>query len=166
MSSLAGRWKDLGTSLGIRTSDLDEIVLANPHFPRDCLREMLTKWLKRNHNVRTHPLCLIYYTTLLEKLPLFPGGEVWDTNLEKTSGSCKGWCGGQQPSSGPEDSRGTPWWVFISLILYKSLFKVYCIFGIPIHATESWVLGMRLVDIVCGACLRRNWAIRLQACNM
>ena len=66
VSSLAGRWKDLGTSLGIRTSDLDEIVLANPHSPRDCLREMLTKWLKQSYNVRTHPLYLIYYTTLLE----------------------------------------------------------------------------------------------------
>ena len=64
MASLAGRWEDLGISLGIRPSDLDGIVSANPC---DCLREMLTKWLKQSYNVRTHPLCLIYYTTLLSK---------------------------------------------------------------------------------------------------
>ena len=120
VASLAGRWKDLGISLGVRIGDLDEIISANPHSPRDCLREMLTKWLRQNYNVRTHPLCLIYYTTLLskelEKLPFFPGWEIWKANLEKTGGSRKGWRGRQQLSSGPEDSRGTPWWVFMSLV--------------------------------------------------
>ena len=67
MASLAGRWKDLGISLGVHISDLDGIASANSHSPSDCLREMLTKWLKQSYNVRTHPLCLIYYTTLLSK---------------------------------------------------------------------------------------------------
>ena len=88
MARLAGRWKDLGISLGIHISDLDGIISANP---RDCLREMLTKWLRQNYNVRTHPLCLIYLLSKgLEKLPLFPGEEVWKANLEKTGRSRKG----------------------------------------------------------------------------
>ena len=94
VASLAGRWKDLGISLGVRIGDLDGIVSANPHSLSDCLREMLTKWLRQNYNVRTHPLCLIYYTTLLneglEKFSLFPGEEVWRANLEKTGRSHKG----------------------------------------------------------------------------
>ena len=94
VASLAGKWKDLGISLGVRIGDLDEIISANPHSSRDCLREMLTKWLRQNYNVMTHPPSLIYYATLLseelEKLPFFPREEVWGANLEKTGGSRKG----------------------------------------------------------------------------
>ena len=53
VTSLAGRWKDIGISLGVHISDLDGIASANPHSPSDCLREMLTKWLGKDYNVRT-----------------------------------------------------------------------------------------------------------------
>ena len=53
VADLAARWKDLGISLGIRLSDLDAILSANPHSPSDCLRETLALWLKQNYNVRT-----------------------------------------------------------------------------------------------------------------
>ena len=50
VADLAGKWKDLGISLGVRFSDLDAI-----HFlsPSECLREMLAMWLKQSYNVRT-----------------------------------------------------------------------------------------------------------------
>ena len=47
VADLAGRWKDLGISLGIRSSKLDTINYA------DGLREMLAMWLRQNYNVRT-----------------------------------------------------------------------------------------------------------------
>ena len=50
---LAGRWQDLGISLGVRQSNLDEIDLASAHSPRDCLRKMLITWLRKAYNVRT-----------------------------------------------------------------------------------------------------------------
>ena len=50
LASLAGVWKDLGISLGIRFSDLDAIPFSSPS---DCLREMLALWLKQSYNVRT-----------------------------------------------------------------------------------------------------------------
>ena len=53
VADLAARWKDLGISLGIRLSDLNVILSANPHSPSDCLREMLALWLKQNYIVRT-----------------------------------------------------------------------------------------------------------------
>lgn len=53
VASLAGRWKDLGISLGICLSDLDAIFSTNPQSPHDCLRETLALWLKQNYNVRT-----------------------------------------------------------------------------------------------------------------
>ena len=59
VADLVARWKDLGISLGI--SDLDAILSANPQSPSDCLREMLTLWLKQNYNVRTS-LVLPQYT--------------------------------------------------------------------------------------------------------
>ena len=50
---LAGKWKDLGICLGVRLSELNGILSANPHSPSDCLRETLALWLKQNYNVRT-----------------------------------------------------------------------------------------------------------------
>jgi len=63
VADLAGKWKDLGDSLGIRLSDL-----ANIHFslPSESLREMLALWLKQCYNVTTKlthcPPSHIYYT--------------------------------------------------------------------------------------------------------
>ena len=50
---LAGRWQDLGVSLGVRQGNLDEIDLASAHSPRDCLRKMLISWLRQAYNVWT-----------------------------------------------------------------------------------------------------------------
>lgn len=47
VADLAGRWKNLGISLGIRSSKLDTINSD------DGLREMLELWLRQNYNVRT-----------------------------------------------------------------------------------------------------------------
>ena len=51
VTSLAGRWKDLGISLGVRPGDLD--ATANAGSASDCLREMLLQWLRQSYNVCT-----------------------------------------------------------------------------------------------------------------
>ena len=53
VTSLAGRWKDLGISLGVRASDLDTILANNPHSSNNCLREVLSLWLRQDYNVCT-----------------------------------------------------------------------------------------------------------------
>ena len=50
VADLAGKWKDLGISLGIRTSKLDTLNFSSPS---ECLREMLALWLKQSYKVRT-----------------------------------------------------------------------------------------------------------------
>ena len=64
VADLAGRWKDLGLSLGINVNDLDAIPFSSPS---ECLREMLAMWLRQSYNVRTTLACtlsslLLYYT--------------------------------------------------------------------------------------------------------
>ena len=61
VADVVQRWKDLGISLGLRLSELNTILLANPHSPSECLTEMLVLWLKQNYNVRT-TLMLPRYT--------------------------------------------------------------------------------------------------------
>ena len=51
VAGLAGRWQDLGSSLRLRSSDLEAILSASAHSPSDCLRKMLTLWLRKNYNV-------------------------------------------------------------------------------------------------------------------
>ena len=51
VADLAGRWQDLGTSLRLRSGDLDSIFSASAHTPRNCLRKVLTLWLRQNYNV-------------------------------------------------------------------------------------------------------------------
>ena len=53
MADLAGKWKDLGLSLGIRSCDLDAIITAGANSPIDSLRELLLLWLKQSYNVCT-----------------------------------------------------------------------------------------------------------------
>jgi len=64
---LAVRWQDLGSSLGVRQSDLDNIHLASAHSPRECLRKMLILWLRQSYNVRSRlvskPLHIVYSLT-------------------------------------------------------------------------------------------------------
>ena len=79
VTGLSGRWQDLGTSLRLRSSDLDSIFSASAQTPRDCLRKVVTLWLRQSYNVciTNHPpppthththtgvLCkLIVFTTL------------------------------------------------------------------------------------------------------
>ena len=53
VADLAGRWEDLGISLGVRPGDLDAILSASAHSPSSCLREMLLLWLRQSYNVCT-----------------------------------------------------------------------------------------------------------------
>ena len=62
VAGLAGRWKDLGLSLGLRLSDLDAISFLSPS---ECLRETLAIWLRQSYNVRTTLACT------LSSLPLY-----------------------------------------------------------------------------------------------
>ena len=70
VADLAGRWKDLSLSLGIRLSDLDAIPFSSPS---ECLREMLAIWLRQSYNVRTT------LARTLSSLPLYyiPSALAW-----------------------------------------------------------------------------------------
>ena len=59
VADLAGRLKNLGISLGVRASDLDTILSDNPHSSSDCLREVLTLWLRQRYNVCTTLIYLV-----------------------------------------------------------------------------------------------------------
>ena len=48
---VAGRWKDLGITLGLHIGHLDCIQFNNPHSARNCLCKMLLEWLERRYNV-------------------------------------------------------------------------------------------------------------------
>ena len=50
---LVGRWQELGVSLGIRQSNLDAILSDNSHSSSDCLRKMLSLWLRQAYKVWT-----------------------------------------------------------------------------------------------------------------
>ena len=51
VADLARRWQDLGISLRVRPSDLDAIPSPNTQSPSDCLRQMLSLWLKQSYDV-------------------------------------------------------------------------------------------------------------------
>jgi len=48
---LAGKWQDLGSSLGIRMSDMETIQSAHASSPNDCLSKMLLLWLRQSYKV-------------------------------------------------------------------------------------------------------------------
>ena len=48
VTSLAERWQELGTSLGINKSQLETICFDSPI---DCLRKTLMLWLKQSYEV-------------------------------------------------------------------------------------------------------------------
>ena len=113
VKNLAGRWKDLGISLGLHPGDLDTILSANLHSPNDCLREMHLQWLRQSYNVCATlilylPYLNTYYVTVVCPL-ISQGGEVWEANLEKTGRGCEEQCGRQQPCSSSNNSRRSPW---------------------------------------------------------
>ena len=53
VADLAGRWEDLGISLGVRSGDLEAILSASAHFLSSCLKKMLVLWLRQSYNVCT-----------------------------------------------------------------------------------------------------------------
>ena len=51
--SLAGKWQNMCLSLRLRPSD--EIMIAKMYTgPIDCLRAVLTKWLRKGYNYQKH----------------------------------------------------------------------------------------------------------------
>ena len=66
VDNLAGRWQDLGISLGLDPGDLDAILSDNPHSSSDCLRETLKLWLRQSYEVIIGPAL---YTIPLLKAP-------------------------------------------------------------------------------------------------
>ena len=71
VADLVGKWQDLGVSLGIRQSNLDAILSDNPYSSSDCLRKMLSQWLRQSYNVRTTliaglPVCVVHCPDLVQ----------------------------------------------------------------------------------------------------
>lgn len=68
---IAGKWKDLGISLGLHPGDLDGIQPANADSSGDFLRMMLSLWLKQSYDVSIFLLpSLIYLSWLVSMLSL------------------------------------------------------------------------------------------------
>ena len=63
VTSLAERWQELGTSLGINKSDLETIPFDSPI---DCLIKTLTLWLKQSYEVRMSNHCM-NHTLLIDR---------------------------------------------------------------------------------------------------
>ena len=49
LTDVAASWRNIGTQLGIRDSQLEAI---QGDKPLDCLRQMLATWLRRSYNVK------------------------------------------------------------------------------------------------------------------
>ena len=49
VADLAGTWQDLSVSLGICQGDLEAVLSDNPHSSSDCLRKILSLWLRQNY---------------------------------------------------------------------------------------------------------------------
>ena len=48
LTDVAAKWRNIGIQLGIRDSQLEAM---QGHSPLDCLRQMLSTWLRKNYNV-------------------------------------------------------------------------------------------------------------------
>ena len=73
VSNLAGRWKDLGSSLGVHADDLDIIQSNNPLSSSDCLREMLLWWLRQSYTMYDVLQYLVFHPNLV---PFYLYGDV------------------------------------------------------------------------------------------
>ena len=63
---LAGKWKDLGLSLGLHPGDLDGIQSANTDSSSDFLRKMLSLWLKQSYYVSIFLLPSFFHVEFTE----------------------------------------------------------------------------------------------------
>ena len=71
VTGLAGRWQHLGSSLRLRSSDLEAILSASAHSPSDCLRKVLTLWLRQSYNVCIYNTHMHTLSTHPHLLPVF-----------------------------------------------------------------------------------------------
>jgi len=66
VADLSGRWLNLGVSLGICQSDLEAIISDNPHSSSDCLRNVLTLWLRQDYKVHVWTNLSLYLLCLVD----------------------------------------------------------------------------------------------------
>ena len=50
LTDVIAYWRNIGIHLGIRDSQL-EVIQLQGHNPLDCMRQMLSTWLRRSYNV-------------------------------------------------------------------------------------------------------------------
>lgn len=83
---LAGKWGDMSSSLGLKTSDEEIIAIKYPQNPKRCLREVITKWLQKAYNT-----CKFGPPTwrTLVKAVLDPAGEITQPSLKEFLKSTK-----------------------------------------------------------------------------
>ena len=128
VADLAGRWQNLGVSLGIHLGDLEAIisVSANKDRPQCHVNQnekqipySRTVSMCSGHAVAASPeqLCMCLFAAP-------PGGEVWEADMEETvedhvGGGGGGGGGGQQPCSCPDSSKRASWWVTITIPPYS-----------------------------------------------
>ena len=51
LTDVVAYWRNIGIHLGIRDSHL-EVIQLQGHNPLDCMRQMLSTWLRRSYNVK------------------------------------------------------------------------------------------------------------------
>ena len=51
MVEIAARWRDVGLSLRLKKSTLDNIGAGHPGNPGAALNDVLSEWLNKNYNV-------------------------------------------------------------------------------------------------------------------
>ena len=52
LTPVAARWKFIGAALGIPMRVLDNVESSHPGKVEKCLAEMVTTWLKKEHNMK------------------------------------------------------------------------------------------------------------------
>ena len=51
---LAGMWRDMCFALGLRPAVVDTIAATYPQNPKQCLREVIIRWLRKAYDVSKH----------------------------------------------------------------------------------------------------------------
>ena len=52
LTSVAAKWKSIGSALRLKPDDLEKIDEQHSGVPTACLISIVTEWLKRNYNVK------------------------------------------------------------------------------------------------------------------